>query len=390
MGVKQKNYSTRGSLSKGITDRSLPLILIFIFIFIYLFLTYTRIEAEVKIVSILKKNKATESTGDIKFKRYKQLEPEKKVKVGTVLNKGDQLESLSKHIILVIRCSDNPLSEFKFSEKFHILVLPGDGKACVFDLLGGSADVLTGQPTSISAGGETTMASEHTQYGVRIVPGEENGIRELFVYEGKVKIQSPGFTGSLDQGKKLIVSGKKPASPIKIRQEDFKRAAELYARVSANMAQIIILERTSIQLTGPGRDRDRISASVPTVRKVKNTAKELIPQFKALYLDVFTNPTNPEYRLKLATQQVNCHISHEAIYHSNLAEEYARVNLRKATSALVKSIAFYQLNQSRNGYEEFMKAKEIEPSAFKDKNLKHYKFLKNLRKEIKKEYEKQK
>jgi hypothetical protein len=350
--------------------------------FVCLFSFSLSIKAEVTIVSIIKKDKAVDKTGEVLYTRFGSLKPEKKVEKDMVLHTGDQLKSKSKHIILVIRCSHTPLSEFKFSGGFHVEINPPGEKDCVFDLKGGSVDVLTGRPTKVSSGGEINLSSERTQYGVRILPGGRGPLREWLVYEGKANIQSPVYRGDLSEGQKIIMAGSGSTHPVSIRIEDIVPAAKVYAMVITS--EIMSPKSTRLSISFPLRSKKKNrSGHIGVTFKGKSEHKNIFSMFRRLYLNVLANPSDPEPRLKLASQLMAYGDAAETLYHVNYTKNLSTDKQQEAYAVLLKALVQHRLEKFDKRDDLFEKAKELDYLVFEKKNLKHFGLGKEFRKEIK-------
>lgn len=275
----------------------------------------TNIGAEVTISAIVEDStiRKLPHTGDVRCIRYADFKQEK-IYVDMTLKDYDELVSLSGGITVELRGPHN--SRLTFSGQFRVLVMPLDGQDCAINVLSGDADVLTDQRTTISSAG-TMLSSERTQYGIQVSRTKEGPTQELFVYDGKVRVQSPTFKRSLVPGQKLIISGAEPSRPVKIESKDIQKTANVYARVDAAKAQI------------------------PATAEI--TPIGLYRELQPLYTNILSDPENANSRLKLATQQLNYGLAMDATYHLTRGESLIeQLQERPPTEEQAEKIAQFE------------------------------------------------
>jgi hypothetical protein len=103
------------------------------------------------------------------------------------LDIGDELTGLSEDSLVGLTCPGG--SDVKLQGRFRTVIMPPvSGQDCALNLLAGSANVLTNQPTQLTSG-ETVMGSKQTVYSMRVMREQEQPRFECVVFEGEAEVQ---------------------------------------------------------------------------------------------------------------------------------------------------------------------------------------------------------
>jgi len=159
------------------------------------------------------------------------------------LEVGDKLTSDSRNLIVKIRCGSASVT---LASPFRTTFISNDGKNCFtgYESSSGTMVLKSSAPTSVESG-PTRVSTKRTEYEIQfgrakwslfarvmLFPFLENA--RVNVFEGEVMVESPGFSTTIKQQKKLTtLSGRTPVT-VGIEPADIQRVAGLYARVDVS------------------------------------------------------------------------------------------------------------------------------------------------------------
>jgi tetratricopeptide (TPR) repeat protein len=332
--------------------RLLPVVGLFV-------LTCQTLQAQVSINAMEKEGHAVRSSTAIHCLRYASLEELSEVGIGLALQVGDELTG-SGSVGLELRCGGGSL--LKFSGGFRVLIAPAaSGQDCAVNLLKGSVNVMSNRPTGLQSG-ETTLGSKGTIYSFSVEPATgQPPTLTCGVYEGSLDVNYPA-TGPLTlgtRGKMQFQKGTRPKSGSLV-ENDFKDAADLYARVDRSKAEL-----AGVNFSG---------------------SADVFEQLSAMYAAMLRDPDQVEPRIQLATLQVNNRIRDEALYNLDVAEVKAaeagspapsesrlpQIRAQQAQIALLKAVVFQGNGQGPLAVEQVNKALVLDPGVLNKEDLKRY------------------
>ena len=197
-----------------------------------------------------------------------------KVVVPMALQVGDKLISNSRTLTVRLECG---AGKFTVSAPFRLTVISTGGKKCSvgYESVGGQLNVTDSGPTGVLSGA-TSMVSGGTIYGIKSTRLGKRGFRrEWIVYDGKVSVKAGVTATTVENGQKLVATGRTALSIQRIVPEDIRQAAEAYAKIDVSQANI-------------SNPREREKAFV---------------RLQALHQEILTAPNNQLNRIKLRDMQ---------------------------------------------------------------------------------------
>jgi tetratricopeptide (TPR) repeat protein len=296
------------------------------------FLT-TNATAQGTITALEKKLKRLRATKDIRCFRYADLKEASEVRVGMALSIGDELRKSEGDITLEVKCSSGSL--LKFSGPFRVVFLASNGQDCAINLLNGSADVLTSQPTTVTSG-PAKLATKRTQYSVEVYRTDDGPAQDWSVYEGEVEIQLGSLERRLDAGKKLVIRGRESPLSKEIEPLDISRAANIYARLDVSEA------------ADPSGDQ----------------RQTFYAELQALHRSVLSNPKDVQARISLAQREIDRHRYTQAALNLSLTEGLvnAEDHRQLAIIAAMKGTAYSRSGRFTEANEAYLRAYYLDPS----------------------------
>lgn len=181
------------------------------------------------------------------------------------LNEGEVLIGNTGAVAVRVRCYS---AEVSISGKFRVRILPSSARVCNL-LFEGSAgariNTTASGPTKVVSGA-LTLGTSRTRYEGEIPAGKRSFLDFLLsrpstpiakVYEGEAVVQSPFFSGAIQEGQKLVPGGQGANAIQRIAPEDYLRSAEIYARLDVSQANVTNereLEAAYLKLLGLHRD----------------------------------------------------------------------------------------------------------------------------------------
>jgi tetratricopeptide (TPR) repeat protein len=248
---------------------------------------------------------------------------------GMLLDPGDLLESEGAGAAAELSCPRS--ASLNFSGAFRTVVVDPQDRDCAVNLLSGSLDVLTSDPTQAQAG-DITMGSEHTTYGLHFVLRDGRPAAEAALYDGDVKVFRAGRSQPLVAGWKLPAA---MAEPVQMQAVDFDRAAIVWARLDLARAQV-----AGTTIENPAATYSRLHAT---------------------YASVLANPADADARINLAGQQVLLAIPGSALVHLNRAETQKLAPPQAALLQFTKAAAFERLGDRQQAVQSYERAVRIDP-----------------------------
>ena len=285
------------------------------------------------------------------------------LRVQAGLNLGDLVSCNVKNVFIVVRCSREAGgvgAEFTFSSPFRVAFIPADGAAaCAVNLQGGTADVLTNEPTEIHSGdGEVVLGSKRTQYRFSILPSGKKIVRDAFVFEGLVSISSSRSSPTrLKAGSKIrLAKGAKRVMPEPLQARDINRSARVYAAVDISKTRYI-------------------------GRKQQETYRRLIRQHE----QVLAQPGLAKPRIDLALLRTNNQIkSPSTIQYLNQAAKLTVNDTKEqANISFLKGVTYLQLGKKVEAEQSIKETVRIDPGFTKDQFKKVYTIDQKTIKDIK-------
>jgi hypothetical protein len=261
--------------------------------------------------------------------------------VGQALEIGDELLSGSADTLVTVTCAGG--SELKLQGIFRTVIMPAEpGQDCAFNLLAGSADIMTDEPTEL-ASGETLMGSKRTLYGMRVSRSDEGSKVECVVFEGEAEVRNVklGRTTEIGTSSRAAWRNGVLAEPVgRVSDKDVESATRLYARADVARARAK-------------------GVSIDQPERFERALQER-------YLAVFNRPQDAAARIELARLQTTAQIARPALYHLARAEklEPSQPEQRVAI-ATTKVRAYEQLGRTKEAEAETAKLRKIDPSKLR-------------------------
>jgi hypothetical protein len=279
------------------------------------------------------------------------------VRVGQALEIGDELLGTDVRGLVELTCPSG--TEVKLDGQFRVVIMPGgEGQDCTFNLLSGAADVLTDQPTQLEAGGEVTMASRRTQYGMRVRREADAASVECLVFDGEVELSAPDprWRYELTSGQKTRWIAGRPLrdpsvpggleSPHRVSRQDIEGAAQKYART-----HIARLQTQGVQVDDPRALRGDLVRS---------------------YRQVLVRPSEPRPRIDLAEIYLRVGSPKQALYHLGRAERLEPAQREeRAAIAVAKWTAYEQSGREEAATREAETVRELDPALYKSRIRDH-------------------
>lgn len=162
------------------------------------------------------------------------------------LEVGDVLVGNSGVVAVRIRCN---FAEAALSGKFRVRMLPSPPRDCnlYFEGSAGARISTTASGPTNVVSGAFTLGTRRTRYEIEIPDKKGGGLlgsltsRAVMpiakVYEGEARVNSPGFSGAVKEGQKLVAEGLGGVIR-KIAPEDYQRAAQLHAELDVSQASL--------------------------------------------------------------------------------------------------------------------------------------------------------
>jgi len=205
--------------------------------------------------------------------------------IGTVpmnVEIGDELVGVTGAVIVKVRCNNS--AELALSGRFRIRFLRATSRECNLHFQGtGKASMIVNAsgPTNVQSG-EIRLASSRTRYEIKtsvaiLDPQKLAANPEILVYEDEVVTTSTGSSKvvKVEEGEKLAAKGISAPTIQKLKKEDFRRAAEVYASVDfSQISNVRDLDATYAKLVGlhfevlaSPRDQTKLRALITAQRE---------------------------------------------------------------------------------------------------------------------------
>ncbi len=264
--------------------------------------------------------------------RFGMTKPEA-ARPGMLLDPGDTLESEGPGAVAELSC---PLSaSLNFSGTFRAVVVAPQGRDCAVNLLSGSLDVLTADPTQAQAG-DVTMGSKHTMYGLQVVASGGRSAAEAAVYDGEVDVfradPSKPLMLTLAAGRKLAPAMRE-AAPL--QTVDLDRPATVWARLDLAKAQFA-------------------GAAV-------GDGAATYSRLRATYAKVLAKPADTDARIELAGQQIGLASPRSALLQLQRAETLQLQPAQAAVLYVTKAAALDRLGDRQQAEQSYVKALNLDP-----------------------------
>lgn len=252
-------------------------------------------------------------------------------RLGMPLAPGDLLESEGAGAAAELSCPRS--ASLNFFGAFRTVVVDPQDRDCAVNLLSGSLEVLTSDPTQAQAG-DITMGSKHTRYGLHFVVRDGRPAAQAAVYDGEVEVVRAGRSQPLPlaAGLKLATA---MAEPVRMEADDFDRAATVWARLDLAKAQV-----AGTTIENPDATYYRLHAT---------------------YVRVLANPVDADARINLAGQQVLLAIPRSALVELNRAETQKLAPPQAALLQFTKAAAFERLGDRQQAVQSYERAVHIDP-----------------------------
>lgn len=303
------------------------------------------IHGQAKVVALEKALEPLEETREVVLLRLGTFQGEA-LAAGAELGVGDELRSSTGAVSVQLTCAGG--SRITLAERFRIVVAPAGDKDCSIDLLNGAAQFLSEQPTGGTVG-ETSFATESTQYEVRIGRDRDGGLRrEVNVFDGRVVAAAPERRQVLDASAKLVIQADRWQT-ARVEPRDVARTAALYARVDASR--------------------------IPRPRGEEEDVRAAYASLERAHAQVLARPQEPAARVRLAAQQVQYAMPAEALYQLDLAEERTRGGEDRslhAAALLTRSVAYQQAGEEQKADAAYEDAVQADPRVVEEENLRRY------------------
>lgn len=264
----------------------------------------------------------------------------KPAETGNTLDVGDEIRCAADDITIELICGD--LASLQFNAPFRVIVRrPNDGDSdCAFDLLSGGVEVVTEEPTEITAG-ETTLGSKSTRYGMSVGRRDDKPETVVSVYEGEVNVgRATGVPQAVGSGRKLITGVDKP-TVVPLEERDFVRAAQVFARI------------------------DFAKGAVSP-----ESADRAYVELQKHYAQALRAPTDARAHLDLARVQLKYELPQGALYSLNRAKFPDRRS--SAVTQFLRGAAFVQLNEREAAGDAYREARAIDPSVDDEATLRDF------------------
>jgi len=243
--------------------------------------------ASVQVTAIVEEAAPLESTEDVTVSRFADFTDELGIKLGTELEIGDMISSVSGKTNVELTCGDETV--LRFAGGFRVLIDDSaEGTDCAIDFLSGTLDVITDQPTEVDTGA-VILGSEGTQYSVELTRQDGKADRKLLVFDGKVNVSAPGGV------REKVESG-----------VTWSLAAGRAAWGSVGVAE---LTKTSTRYAA----FDASKANEPGMSGSAKAAS--VAQFSKLHYQVLSQPDDSQKRADLAKEQLKYSAAPQAVYH---------------------------------------------------------------------------
>jgi tetratricopeptide (TPR) repeat protein len=263
--------------------------------------------------------------------------------VRTALEPGDQVVGLGA---LELACPRG--SRITVAGPYSLVVLPGAGQDCAFNLLRGTLHVLGEQATRIESG-LVVMGSKRTHYGVAQQRRTGEAPRtQVFVYEGEA-----------------------------LCRPDPESAARTVRGGSKVQVGLAVWQRSDLD----HRDMEQTAGTLAWMDLAKARGAGLPPenaglryeQLRDLYLRVLNNPEDVQSRLQLARTQVALRIPRGALYQLDRAEAVlAAQDPRIASVAAARGDAYQAMGDQERARREFQRAVRINPDVLDPATRRRY------------------
>jgi hypothetical protein len=263
----------------------------------------------------------------------------KRLVVRQALDIGDELTGTSEDSLVGLTCPGG--SDVKLQGRFRTIIMPPvSAQDCALNLLAGSANVLTNQPTQLTSG-ETVMGSKQTVYSMRVMRDQEEPRFECVVFEGEAEVQyrTGGTLLPLRTSAKATIRDGRLVQGV-VAPEDVRTASVLYSRAD--------FARARAQ-----------GATIENPDAFKSTLQNG-------YAAVFANPTDPAPRIALAELQTGARIPRQALYHLDKAEKLQPTRTdQKVAIAATKLQAFKQIGRDQEAAVESEKLRKLDPEKYR-------------------------
>lgn len=247
---------------------------------------------QAEVTALARGSDPLEESGDLRLSRFADASEETSVAVGTALEVGDLLSSVTGEIDVELTCGEETV--LQFSGAFRVLIDDPDATDCAVDFLSGSLDVVSDQPAEIDAG-DVTLGSEGTEFAVELARTEEGSDHQLTVFDGKVNVFAEGSESPVEAGKTWRLAGKgKEVVWGEVTEEAADRAAAIHARLD-------------------------VARSVAAGEQVADP-KQAIEELKSRHKEVLLKPGDKDVRLSLAKAQLAYKQDLKAAYHLKRAD----------------------------------------------------------------------
>ncbi len=261
-----------------------------------------RPQAEVTALSV--DSEPMETTDGLRLSRFADFSEEDTISIGTLLEVGDLLTSVSESIDVELGCGEETV--LRFSGGFRLLINNPEETGCAVDLLSGTVDALTDVPAEVGAG-DITLGVEGTQFSLSLTRTEAGPDQDLSVFEGKVTVRSGAIDDEVETGRTWRHTGGERVWG-EVTEAKAERTAALFARMD-------------------------VAKSVAAGEEVGDKEKSY-DELRTLHLAVLTKPTDTGNRVKLAKAQLEYKRDDSAAYH-----------LKRANVTTEEQLETYQIDK---------------------------------------------
>jgi len=243
--------------------------------------------AQSQITAIVADSESIDSSDDVRLLRFADASEELSIAVGTELEIGDLLSSISGLTDIEIACGEDTL--MRFSGGFRVLIDAPEATDCAVNFLSGTLDVLTDEPTEVDTGA-VILGSEGTQYTVELSRVDGRADRRLLVFDGKVRVRGDAIDQQVETGRTWRLRSAEPEWGD-VAAVDLDRTSQRYAMFDAS------------RITAVGAEK---AAAVERLR--------------TLHYQVLSQPESTEKRVALAKEQLEYARTPQALYHLRRGE----------------------------------------------------------------------
>jgi tetratricopeptide (TPR) repeat protein len=313
------------------------------------------LRGQTKITLLEKDSHPLVSTDEVKCIRFADFS-RNPVEIDMELEVGDVLESNSDSIRLVIE--QFGAAKMIFSGHFRVVITSLKSEHFAINLLLGRVDIQSDSLSSVQSG-EVLLGSESTQYALSVRKAGNEIKQEIFVHEGRIKVNLPELETHLSFGENLVKSPAKKTIIKKISFQDISHTSNLYSRIDVAKAINVGLKSSD--------------------------AIDVYARLKELYQQVNTTPQDPKSRLALANEQIVLKIPSGAIYNLNQAEKYLPVSdsSKRAQIYLTKGVVYSKIGQKEIAQKQFQKAKLLDPNVLQKVNKQKLRMDSNVKRQFK-------